>query len=147
MQHEAGLVFWAIQGPGWLLLLYLILAQGLSALSYDLGVRMGSQEPAAQITPVGVAFWWGLAFADLVFYAPLLGAGLIGHWSGASWGGPALAAALGVTVYWPVVCLATVVAARGAPGWQLRKEYQYWVVLPIIAAWAAWALWQLLAGS
>ena len=147
MGQEDGWVFWAVQGPGWLLLAYILVAQGLSALSYDLGVRMGAQEPASRITPVGAAFWWALAFADLVLYAPLLGAGLAGHWTGADWGRPVLAAALGITLYWPLVSLALVARAHGAPGWHLPKERQYWLVLPLIAGWAGWALWQLFGAA
>ena len=71
-----GFSFWAVQGPGWLLLIYLIVAQGITAFSYDLGVAMGTQEPAELITEVGTAFWYGFAFADLVIYIPLLLAGL-----------------------------------------------------------------------
>lgn len=142
---DQGLAFWALQGPGWLLVLYLAVAQCLSAFDYGLGVRMGTQEPAERITPVGVALFWGLAFADLVFYAPLLAAGLLGHLLGAAWGVPLLAAALGVTVYWPIFCLATVRAARGVPGWSLPKEASYWVVLPAIALWGAWGIWHLAA--
>ena len=46
--------FWVIQGPGWLLLLYLVYAQAISAFSYDLGVTMETQESAEMITEVGV---------------------------------------------------------------------------------------------
>jgi len=144
MSSEA-LVFWSLQAPGWLLVAYLVLAQCLSALSYRLGVRMGTQEPASRITEVGVAFWWGLALADLVFYTPLLALGLYGHWTGSPWGPLVLAAALGITVYWPIVSLATVARARAAPGWSLPKERQYWIVLPLIAGWGAWGLWALAA--
>ena len=134
-----GAGFWSIQVPGWLLLAYLVYAQGLTALSYDLGVKMGTQEPASAITEVGVAFWYGFAFGDLVVYIPLLIAGLVGHWLARRWWRPVLGAALGITVYWPVVSLAAVVDARGAAGWQL-DEAAYWVVLPTIAAWALWGL-------
>ncbi len=61
-----GFVFWALQGPGWLLLIYLIYAQGISACRYELDVSMGTQEPAKQITEVGVAFWYGFALGDLL---------------------------------------------------------------------------------
>ncbi len=127
--------FWAIQLPGWLLFAYLLIAQCTAAVSYELGVRMGTQEPAEQITEVGVALFWGFALADLVFYTPLLGVGLLGHAFGADWVVVALAAAFGITVYWPMVSLATVVRARGADGWSLPKEWQYWLVLPLIASW------------
>ena len=129
-----------MQGPGWLLLVYLIYAQGIPAFDYDLGVAMGTQEPAEAITEVGAAFWWGFAVGDLVVYIPLLGLGLIGALIGAHWVRVAVPAALGITVYWPLVCLAAVVDARGAPGWTLAGEAAYWIVLPPIALWAAWGL-------
>ena len=134
--------FWIIQGPGWLLLVYLVAAQGVSALDYELGVAMGTQESADVITEVGVAFWYGFAFGDLVIYIPLLAIGLIGQWSGRAWTDVALTAALGITVYWPIVCLAAVVAAREAQGWMLTDEADYWLVLPIISIWGGWGLWQ-----
>jgi hypothetical protein len=120
--------------------LYLVVAQCSAAVSYDLGVRMGTQEPAAKITDVGVAFFKGFAAADLWFYTPLLGIGLTGHALGDDWGAVLLAAAAGITVYWPLACLVTVRAARGVKGWSLPKERDYWVVLPLIAGWGALAL-------
>ena len=104
---------------------------------------MGTQESAEQISEVGAAFWYGFAFADLVVYIPLLGFGLIGYWQRRMWGSVLLAAALGITVYWPVVCLAAVVAARDAAGWNLVDETPYWIVLPVISLWGVWGLWRL----
>lgn len=137
--------FWVIQGPGWALVIYLAVAQCASAFDYSLGVQMGTQEPAESITEVGVAFFKGFAGADL-FYAPLLAAGLLGHLFATSWSGVILGAALGITAYWPIVCLWSVRAARSAPGWDLPKERQYWVVLPLIALWSLAALSFLLVG-
>ena len=132
--------FWVLQAPGWLLFFYLVAAQCTAAVSYSLGIKMGTQEPAEQITEVGVAFFKGYAGADLIFYAPLLGLGLLGHYLGTSWSLVVLSAALGVTVYWPIACLWTARAARGAEGWDLPKEEQYWIVLPMIAGWGALGL-------
>lgn len=142
--NRRGFAFWALQGPGWLMLLYLVIAQGISAISYDLGVVMGTQEPAEVVTEVGKAFWYGFAFADILIYIPLLLAGLIGHFRQTRWGRTALAAALGITVYWPVVCLAALVKARGATGWELSNEGPYWIVLTSTAIWGAWGLYTLL---
>lgn len=141
--RRRGVDFWLLQVPGWLLLLFLFYGQAIAVFDYDLSVSMGMQEPAEEITEVGVAFWWGFAFADLLIYIPLLAAGLIGHLIGRAWGRVALAAVLGITVYWPIVSLATVIAARGAQGWSLPGETVYWVVLPPIALWAVWGLWRL----
>lgn len=133
--------FWLLQGPGWLLFFYLIYAQAIPAFNYDIGVAMGTQESAEQISEVGVAFWYGFAFGDLVTYIPLLAIGLVGHWIAKTWGYMLLAAALGITVYWPIVCLAAVYDARNAAGWHLENETPYWVVLPLITLWGIWGLW------
>ena len=52
---KRGIGFWLLQVPGWLLLFYLIYAQAIPTFSYDIGVAMGTQESAEQITEVGTA--------------------------------------------------------------------------------------------
>ena len=137
-----GLERWWLQIPGWLLFGYLVYAQAIPAFDYELGVRMGTQESAQQITAVGAAFWYGFAFSDLVVYIPLLGAGLIGHMLARPWWRVILGAALGITIYWPVVVLAAAVDARDASGWNI-DETAYWIVLPVIAGWALLGLFLL----
>lgn len=138
-----GTAWWFLQISGWLFVAYLIYAQLIPAFNYEFGVQMGTQEPVEQVTDVGVAYWWAFAFADLIVYAPLLIAGLAGHLLHRNWGTVLLAAAFGITVYWPVTSLAAVVAAQGSKGWTLTIETQYWIGLPMIALWGAWGLWQL----
>ncbi len=145
--RKHGFAFWALQGPGWLLLIYLIYAQGISAFGYELGVAMGTQEPVEMITEVGAAFWYGFALGDLLTYIPILCVGLIGHLRGKHWGRIALAAALGITVYWPVVSLAALVDARDAAGWNVSSEMPYWVVCLLIMVWGAWGLWFIMRES
>ena len=137
---ERNLKFWLLQAPGWLLLLYLIYAQAIPAFGYDIGVKMGTQEPVEMITEVGAAFWYGFALGDLLTYIPILLAGLIGHMLNKDWGRVLFAAAMGISFYWPVVCLVTISDARDAAGWSLSNESQYWIVLPFIAIWGAWGL-------
>ena len=135
-----------LQVPGWTLFAYLVYAQAIPAFDYELGVRMGTQESATAITEVGAAFWYGFAFSDLIVYVPLLGAGLIGHWLHRHWWRVVLAAALGITVYWPVVALAAAVDARDATGWDV-DETAYWIVLPVVVAWGAWGLFLVARGT
>ena len=135
--------FWALQAPGWLLFIYLVYAQAIPAIDYQLGVTMGTQESATQITEVGVAFYRGFSIGDLLVYLPLLVIGLIGYWANKGWGRVVLAAALGITIYWPAVCLAAIFTARDARGWSLPAEQAYWIVLPIIALWGLWGLWHI----
>ena len=141
--QNRGRDFWAMQIPGWLLLIYLIYAQGITAFGYDLGVAMGTQEPVETVTEVGVAFWYGFAFADLVVYLPLLAAGLAANGYRRNWGVIIFGAALGITVYWPVVCLSAIVTARGSTGWSLPDESDYWLILPLVSLWGLWGLWQI----
>lgn len=141
------LSFWILQVTGWLLFAYLVYAQGVTAFGYHIGVRMGTQEPVETITEVGAAFWYGFALGDLLTYIPLLLAGLIGHFHDRAWGRMLFAAALGITLYWPIVCLITVVDARDASGWSIPDETPYWIVLPLIALWGAWGLWVLMRES
>ncbi len=138
--RQRGIGFWALHGPGCLLLIYLIYAQGISAFSYELGVAMGTQESSEIITEVGAAFWYGFALGDLLIYIPILFGGLIGHLRGKEWGRVALAAALGITVYWPIVSLAALVDARDAIGWNISSEAPYWIVCSLITVWGAWGL-------
>lgn len=140
MRSKHSVAFWGVQVPGWFLFLYLVYAQGIAAFGYEIGVSMGTQEPSEVVTEVGAAFWYGFALGDLLIYIPLLLAGLIGHLRETKWGYYLMAAALGVTVYWPVVCLSALVAARGAKGWNLESEISYWLVLPGITLWGLWAL-------
>lgn len=142
-----GAAFWLVQLPGWMLFLYLVYAQAIPAFSYDLGVAMGTQEPVSRITGVGVAFWYGFAVGDLLIYIPLLVAGLIGHALTRTWGRALLAAAAGITIYWPTVCLVAIASARRASGWSLPNEALYWIVLPVIALWGILALWQSVHGA
>ena len=69
---KRGVAFWFIQGPGWFLFIYLLIAQAIPAFDYEIGVAMGTQEPAVVISEVGVAFWQGFAWGDLLVYIPLL---------------------------------------------------------------------------
>ncbi|MFC1859513.1 hypothetical protein ACFL9U_16010 [Thermodesulfobacteriota bacterium] len=147
MIKKRAVSFWFLQGPGWFLLIYLVLAQGITAFSYDLGVSMGTQEPKEMITEVGTAFWYGFAFGDLLIYIPILFIGLIGHARGMQWGRFGLAAALGITTYWPVVCLAAMVDARNAAGWNIANEVPYWIVCTLIATWGVWGLFLIMRES
>ena len=137
---------WSSLIPGFLIYCDMEQTQGemgISAIDYELGVAMGMQEPAEKSTEVGVAFWRGFALADLVFYIPVLALGLIGHFKQKNWGRICLAAALGISIYWPVTCLAAVIYAQGAPGWDFPVPLIYWIVLSGIVIWSLWGLWQL----
>ena len=97
---------------------------------------MGTQDSADVVTEVGVAFWKGFSFADMLFYIPLLGYALATYDDVTQKNKTHLAAALGITVYWPIVCLKAAISARGAPGWSL-DDRPFLILLPVIILWAA----------
>ena len=141
LQRPAG--FWVLQGVGLLLCVILLAGQTLSLVDYDLTVALGLQEPAGQITDVGVAVNLGFAAADTIVYLPLLAAGLAGLWLGRPWGTVALAAALGITAYWPVAVLFMLFFAEDAPGFTFPYLAAYAAGLVPVAVFGLWGLWYL----
>jgi len=103
---------------------------------------MGVQESAKQITPVGVAFGVGCACTDVIIYIPLLLIGLAGYHvqqqQQQEWGRVCLAAALDMTLYWPLEYMFAIQHARS--DWDLRDESAKWITLPLLVLWAAASL-------
>jgi hypothetical protein len=127
--------FWFLQITTWLFCAYLFLTQVLPAFDYEIGVAMGTQERAAEVGSVGVAMFQGFCVADALVYVPLFIVGLLLHQSGYESSRIVLSAAYGITVYWPIVCLATVQEARGHWALSEKRQDEYWTVLPLISIW------------
>ena len=101
---------------------------------------MKTQEPVEVIGPIGMAFYKAFSVADTFVYLPILISGLLLHLStGDSPDNKSslilLAAAYGITVYWPIDCLAAVIYAKGSWNLQEEAEAEYFLVLPVIALW------------
>jgi hypothetical protein len=129
--------FLFLQLTSWIFLAYLFVAQVIPVFDYDIGIAMKTQESIQEVGPIGVAFYKGFAASDALVYLPLMAAGLLLHLAGGH-EEPSkllLGAAYGITIYWPVDCLAALEAARGH--WNLPKEAEdeYGMALPVIAFW------------
>lgn len=129
-----------LQAGGLALLAFVLVGQTGALLNYEWTVAAGLQESADQVTPVGVAFNIGFAVADTLVYVPLLVAGLAGLWLGHPWGRLAMAAALGITAYWPIVCLRAIYEAAGAPGFAFSRQTIYAALLLPVMAYGIWGL-------
>jgi hypothetical protein len=138
-----GAGFWFLQVSGWLFVLYLITAQGISAFDYELGVSMGTQDAVDNVTEIGVAFWRGFAIAYVIVYIPLFLIGLVGHFIGKNWGKIALAGALAITIYWPITCFIAITIAKKSEAWTAELPFVYYIVLPVFVVWGLWGLWML----
>ena len=139
-QHQHRLFNWT-QRSGWVLWAVLALVQCVSALRYDFGVALGLQQPASAISPVGAAWWHGFAVADSLVFVPLMAIGLVGHRRGTALGRIALAAAAGISVYWPAVFGASMVLSRRVDGWKMPSETAIWAFGGVFFAWGLMALY------
>jgi hypothetical protein len=70
--------FWFLIGLGVLLNIVYLLGQTMAIINYDFAVSIDLQEPANEITEIGVALNKGFGFGDTVFYIPLFVVGIIG---------------------------------------------------------------------
>ncbi len=140
MQTTRSVSFWILEGVGAFLCVMLLAGQTLALIDYDLAVSIGLQEPASQITEMGVAFNKGFGAADTIIYLPVFVIGLVGFWLGKPWGTIALAAALGITAYWPVVVVYAFHFAKGAPGFEFAGTTLYTFILVPIVVYALWGL-------
>lgn len=133
--------FWMLLGFGALLIVIYILGQTMAIINYDFAVSIGLQEPVHEITDVGVALNKGFGLGDTVFYIPLFIIGIIGMLKRSAIGLYAMFGALAITIYWPIVGLATVFFAKGAPGWYFTDYASYSVILSLIILYGIWGIW------
>lgn len=133
--------FWFLIGFGILLNVVYVLGQTMAIINYDFAVSIDLQEPANEITEIGVASNKGFGFGDTVFYIPLFVIGIVGLLKRTTLGLFAMLGAMAVTVYWPIVGLSTVFFAKGAPGWHFTDYTSYSILLSIIALYGIWGFW------
>ena len=133
--------FWILVSIGVILNLIYLLGQTMAIINYDFTVSIELQEPANEITEVGVASNKGFGFGDTFFYMPLFVVGIIGLLKKSAWGLYAMFGAMAITIYWPLVGLSTVFYAKGAPGWHFTDYTSYSILLSSIAIYGIWGLW------
>jgi hypothetical protein len=56
------------------------------------------------------------------------------------WGLFSMFGALAITIYWPVVCLSTLIFAKSSPGFGFTDYLSYSILLPIICLYGLWGL-------
>ena len=133
--------FWILISFGILLNIFYLLGQTMALISYDFAVSIGLQEPMELVTAIGVAVNKGFGLGDTFLYMPLFILGILGLFKRASWGYYAMSAAMGITVYWPLVSLSTLYFAKGAEGWAFTNYTSYSFVLGFIALYGLWGLY------
>jgi len=69
--------------------------------------------------------------------------GLLGLWLRKEWGVFAMASALGITAYWPMVSIFLLLFAKGSPGFNFTNSTSYAIILIAFTIYGIWGLWYL----
>ena len=123
--------FWILISVGILLNLIYLLGQTMVVINYNFTVSLGLQEHVNEITEIGVALNRGFGLGDTLLYIPLFIIGIIGIFWRSERGLYAMFAAMGITVYWPIVCLSTVFFAKSASAWHFTNYISYSILLSL----------------
>ena len=140
MKYKKDVGFWALILLATVLFVFLIIGQTLSVIDYDLALNLGLQESEEEIGKVGIAFAKGFAFADTIFYVPILVLGILGLLKGKKWGAVLMLAALGITVYWPIVHLYAIYIDTEAITLNQEKYISFPIVLGLIIIYGLWGI-------
>lgn len=132
MMQNRPLGFWLLMLFAVLLFIMLLVGQTGALINYDLAVKLGLQESQDIIGAMGVAFNKGFAAGDTMIYAPLLIIGIIGLWLRKNWGIIVMSAVLGISAYWPIVCLFSLYFAKGLPDFHFTHFISYTIMLSIV---------------
>ena len=143
MSNQRNLGFWILMIFGLLILAMLFAGQMMSIIDYEFTVSIGLQESADVIGDMGVATNKGFGVGDTFIYIPLMVMGLLGLWLRKPWGLLPMAAALGITAYWPVVNMLFLFYAKGIPGFHFTDFTSYTIILSIITLYGIWGIWYL----
>lgn len=145
MANKRPIGFWILMIIGIFICVMLLLGQMMSFINYGFTVSIGLQESEDMVGEVGVAVNKSFGVGDTIIYLPILVIGIVGLWLGKNWGLFAMTGALGITAYWPMVCMFFILFARGAPGFNFAKSTAsaYAIFLTALTIYGLWGLWYL----
>ncbi|MBA7491718.1 hypothetical protein ES702_02266 [subsurface metagenome] len=143
MTNKRTIGFWVLMIFGIFLFVILLVGQTMSFINYDFTVSIGLQESKDMVGEMGVAINKGFGVGDTIIYLPLLVIGLVGLWFRKMWGVFAMASVLGITAYWPMVCIFLVLFAKGSPGFNFTNFTSYTILLTAFTLYGLWGLWYL----
>ena len=143
MTNRRPIGFWVLMILGIFSAIMLLVGQTMSVISYDFTVLIGLQESKNMVGEMGVALNKAFGVGDTIIYLPLLVIGIVGLWLRKKWGLFAMTGALGITAYWPVVCIFFLLFARGAPGFNFTNFASYTILLTGFTVYGLWGLWYL----
>jgi len=143
MTNKRTIGFWILMILGIFLLVILLIGQMMSFINYEFTVSIGLQESVDVVGKMGVAVNKGFGVGDTIIYIPLLLIGFLGLWLKKKWGVFAMAGALGITAYWPMVSIFILLFAKGSPDFSFTNFTSYAIILIAFTIYGIWGLWYL----
>ena len=105
----------------------MLIGQTMAVFNYDLAVRLGLQESLSQVGEFGVQINRAFGAGDTVVYVPLMLVSLVGLFLRKRWSLLTTAAVAGVSAYWSVTILFTLLFLRGVPGYEYTPGLEIWI--------------------
>jgi hypothetical protein len=143
MTNKRTIGFWVLVAFGIFFFVMLLVGQTMSFIDYDFTVSIGLQESKDMVGEMGVAINKGFGVGDTIIYLPLLVIGVVGLWFRKMWGLFAMAGALGVSAYWPMVVIFFLAFAKGSTGFDFTNFTSYTILLTPVTLYGLWGLWYL----
>jgi hypothetical protein len=143
MTERRPIGFWVLMILGILFCVMLLVGQTMSFINYDFTVSIGLQESKDIVGEMGVAINKGFGVGDTIIYLPLFVTGIAGLWFRKGWGLFAMVGALGITAYWPMVCIFFLLFAKGSPGFNFTDFTSYTILLTAFTVYGLWGIWYL----
>ena len=140
MKQKRSTGFWVLINVAILLNLIMFIGQTGSLFNYEFTVSIGLQESIEEVTGLGVAWSNGFAFGDTITYIPLFIAGIAGLFKRKEWGMFSMFGALAITVYWPIVNLYAIFAAKSIMNMNADKYILFSILLPSITLYGLWGM-------
>ncbi|MBC8478501.1 hypothetical protein H8D51_03045 [bacterium] len=122
----------------------MLVGQTMCVFNYDFTVRYGLQESLEQVSEYGVQVNRAFGAGDTVVYVPLLMASLVGLWLKKRWSLLATAAAAGVSAYWSLTIIFSLLFLPGTPGYSYTPGFEIWSFVGTFALFGVWALFYLI---
>ena len=138
---DRSLSIWSLIAGMIFLTVMILLGQSSAVFNYDFAVSLSLQESADKVGSHFVQFNRAVGAADTVAYIPLLVASIIGLLLRQRWALYTTAAVMGISLYWPVICLFMMLFMSGESGYNFPLSPSYVAIFVAVMAFGAWGLY------
>jgi hypothetical protein len=121
------IAFWIVVIILALSIILMLMGQTMAVFDYELAVHLGLQESVDQVSEFGVQINRAFGAGDTLVYVPLMLISLIGLFLRKRWSLLVTAAVAGVSAYWSITIIFTLLFLRGVPGYAYSSGLEIWL--------------------